>query len=497
MISTDTCALGLLTDLYQLTMAAGYWKNGIDRRETVFHLFFRKNPFAGGYAVACGLQQAIELLQRYRFTAEDVAYLAEQHGNDGAPLFESGFLDTLRDEALACDVDAVPEGTVVFPFEPLLRIRGPLVQCQVLETALLTILNFQTLIATKAARVCQAAAGDRVLEFGLRRAQGLDGGLSASRAAYVGGCAGTSNVLAGKVHGIPIGGTHAHSWVMSFPSEEEAFEAYATALPNNCIFLVDTYDTIEGVKTAIRAGHRLRKRGHEMAGIRLDSGDLLGLSIEARRLLDEAGFPNASVVASNDLEERSIAELKANGARIDVWGVGTKLATAYDQPALGGVYKLGAFRDMSEGDPCAREGDVESAWRPVLKLSEERIKISNPGFQQVRRFSNDDGFVADVIYDKGQGLSEPCSFFDLEGDETAVPANATSEDVLVPVFRGGRPVYEPPPLAAVQARAAEQLALLGDGVRRFDAPERYPVGLDRGLHRLKERLVAELESNKT
>ncbi|MCP4655205.1 MAG: nicotinate phosphoribosyltransferase, partial [bacterium] len=354
----------LLTDLYQLTMACGYWKTGIAERETVFHLFFRENPFGAGFSIACGLEQVIEHLRELRFSDEDLACLADLEGNDGKALFDEGFLDYLGQLALRCDVDAVPEGTAVFPREPLLRIRGPLAQCQILETPLLTLLNFQTLIATKAARVAMAAAGDPVLEFGLRRAQGIDGGTSASRAAFVGGCAGTSNVLAGKRYGIPIKGTHAHSWVMSFASEPEAFAAYARALPNNCVFLVDTYDTLEGVRHAIAMGKWLRERGHEMVGIRLDSGDLATLSCEARKLLDAAGFPKASIVASNDLDEYEIARLKAAGAAIDLWGVGTRLATAYDQPALGGVFKLSAFREAG------------GSWRPVIKLSEERLKIS-------------------------------------------------------------------------------------------------------------------------
>ena len=266
---------------------------------------------------------------------------------------------------------------------------GPILQCQLLETALLNIVNFQTLIATKAARVCHAAAPEPVLEFGLRRAQGIDGAMAASRAAHVGGCAATSNVLAGMRYGIPIKGTHAHSWVMSFDTEEEAFEAYADAMPNNCVFLVDTYDTIEGVRTAVRVGKRLREKGHELAGVRLDSGDLAYLSIEARKILDEGGFPNAAIVASNDLDEQTISSIKQQGGRVSIWGVGTKLVTAFDQPAMGGVYKLGAIRQEN------------GAWRYSLKLSEQPIKVSNPGIQQVRRFRLGTEFIGDMIYNEG------------------------------------------------------------------------------------------------
>ncbi len=464
---------GLLTDLYQLTMAAGYLDAGKADREAVFHLFFRRNPFAGGYALACGLDQVLELLAGFRYAPEDLDYLASLTGNDGRPLFRPEFLAYLDKLELAIDVDAVPEGTAVFPHQPLLRVRGPLAQCQLLETPLLTILNFQTLIATKASRVARAARGDAVLEFGLRRAQGVDGGLSASRAAYVGGCAGTSNVLAGRRFGIPVRGTHAHSWVMSFDGEQEAFDAWARASPNNCIFLVDTYDSRGGIDNAIRAAEALRRRGHEMVGLRLDSGDMVSLSRQARRRLDAAGFPEARIVASNDLDEHRIAELKAAGAAIDVWGVGTRLATAHGESALGGVYKLTAIRD--------RAGE----WSHRLKLSEDEAKISNPGIQQVRRFRKGDRFAGDVIYEETLGLSAP-----------AVPAGAEDdgEDLLVPVVRGGSPVYASPEIDAVRDRSLNQLGRLQESVLRFDDPAVYPVDLDPRLRGLKQRLILDVRT---
>ena len=311
-------SLSLLTDLYQLTMAYGYWKNGLAETEAAFNLFFRRNPFKGGYAIAAGLDAALDLFEGYGFSAEDLAWLESLSGNDDRPLFEREFLDYLGETPLALDVLGVEEGTPVFPHEPLLRVQGPLIQGQLLETALLNVVNFQTLIATKASRICQAAQGEPILEFGLRRAQGVDGALAASRAAYVGGAAATSNVLAGRLYGIPVKGTHAHSWVMTFDEEIEAFEAYAKAMPNNCVFLVDTYDTAEGVKKAIEVAKDLRRRGHEMVGVRLDSGDLTALSIEARELLDAAGFPDAAIVASNDLDEYRITALEEAGAQIDV-----------------------------------------------------------------------------------------------------------------------------------------------------------------------------------
>src|SRR5260221_3585777 len=282
-------SLALLADLYELTMACAYWKSGTTGKEAAFHVAFRQAPFEGGFTVACGLAAVIDYLRTFRFERADLDYLATIPGTDKRPLFERTFLDYLGDLSWSCDVDAVPEGTIVFPHEPLLRVQGPILQAQIVETAILNFLNFQSLIATKAARVCLAAQGEPVIEFGLRRAQGIDGGLTASRAAYIGGCAGTSSLLAGELYGIPVAGTHAHSWVLSFDSELEAFDAYGKAQPNNCVFLVDTYNTLPGIKNAIEAGRKLREQGHELAGIRLVSGDLAFLSIQARQLLDEAG----------------------------------------------------------------------------------------------------------------------------------------------------------------------------------------------------------------
>lgn len=471
--------LTLLTDLYQLTMAYGYWKTERSENEAVFHLFFRQNPFAGGYTVAAGLQYVVDYLQDFQFTPEDVGFLAGLTGNDGEPLFEPDFLSYLSDLRMECDIDAVPEGTVVFPHQPLVRVKGPILQCQILETALLNIVNFQTLIATKAARIVAATHGEPVLEFGLRRAQGIDGALAASRAAYIGGCAATSNVLAGKLFGIPVKGTHAHSWVMSFDDELSAFESYASAMPNNCVFLVDTYDTVEGVRNAIDVGVRLREKGYEMAGVRLDSGDLAYLSIEARQMLDEAGFPDAAIVASNDLDEGIIASLKDQGAKIAIWGVGTKLVTAYDQPALGGVYKLGALQNGS--------GD----WEPKVKLSEQAIKTSTPGSLQVRRFRNGEGALADMIYNELAG--EPTDAIMVDPlDPTRRRRTDTYEthyDLLVPVIRSGDVVYPAEDLAAIRERTKSQLNIFHAGVRRHANPHQYPVGLEEGLHELKTDLI--------
>lgn len=468
----------LLTDLYQLTMAYGYWKSRTHEREAVFHLYFRNNPFHSGFSVCCGLADVIDCLRHFRFDEEELVYLSTLAGGNGEPLFDSGFLNYLRNLRFSCDIDAIPEGTLVFPNDPLIRVRGPIFQGQILETILLNITNFQTLIATKAARVCQAAGDDPVLEFGLRRAQGIDGAMAASRAAYIGGCAATSNVLAGMRYGIPVRGTHAHSWVMSFDTEEEAFQAYADAMPNNCVFLVDTYDTLEGVHTAVRVGRRLREQGHELGGIRLDSGDLAYLSIEARRILDAGGFPKAAVIASNDLDEHIITSLKQQGARIGVWGVGTRLVTAYDQPAMGGVYKLSAIRDG------------EGRWRYTLKLSEQAAKISTPGIQQIRRFRLNGEFVADMIYNEETGDGE--NMIVDPNDMTRskkLPVDAEIEDLLVPIFREGQQVYEEPGIALMRDRTREQLAGFHSGIKRFLNPHLYPVGLEPALHRLKTDLI--------
>jgi nicotinate phosphoribosyltransferase len=474
--------LGLLTDLYQLTMAQAYRSAGRAETEAVFHLFFRSNPFQGGFTVACGLARALELIAAFRFAEEDLRYLAGLAGNDGLPLFQPSFLDELRALHLACDADGVPEGTVVFPYEPLLRVSGPLWQAQLLETALLNAVNFETLIATKAARVALAARGDEVIEFGLRRAQGPDGGLSASRAAFVGGCSATSNVLAGRLLGLPVRGTHAHSFVMAWDGEEEAFAAWADTQPNNAVFLVDTYDTLAGVRRAARVALRLRERGQRPIGIRLDSGDLAYLSIEARRILDEAGLPEMKIVASNDLDEHLIASLKEQGARVDVWGVGTRLVTGGDQPALGGVFKLGAVREP--GQP----------WRHRVKVSEQAAKTSNPGVQQVRRYvARDGGFIADVIFDQETGLDDaPWAVDPLDATRRRRIAPGTPhEDLLVPMVRAGRVVYEAPGPAAAQARAHDQLGRLHAGIKRFVHPHQYPVGLALELFELRTRLVLE------
>ena len=460
-------------------MACGYFKAGVMDDEAVFHVTFRENPFAGQFTVACGLATAIDFLRAFHFKDTEVDYLGSQRGNDGKPLFDSHFLDYLRGLQLNCDIDAMPEGTLVFPNEPLIRVRGPVIQCQLLETALLTILNFQSLIATKAARVCLAAETDDVIEFGLRRAQGVDGGLTAARAAYVGGCAGTSNLRAGERFGIPVSGTQAHSWIMFYDTEIEAFQTYARAMPNNCVFLVDTYNSIDGVRRAIEVARQLRKDGHEMIGVRLDSGDRAALSIETRRMLDEAGFTNAKIVCSGDLDEFVIAEMKKRGAKIDIWGVGTKLTTGQPDAALGGIYKLAAVRKPGE------------RWRYRIKLSDDPEKTSYPGSLQVRRFHQPDGrVIADAIYEIDHAVGEPCGIVDLDDKKTEISLGAKYSDLLVPIFRKGELVYRTPAIEASRERTRDQLSRAPPEILQLNDPQPYKFGLERSLHELRSRLIA-------
>lgn len=456
----------LLTDLYQFTMAYGYWQLGMHEQNANFHLFFRKNPFKGQYALSCGLGSVVEFLQNWRFGAEQLDYLRQLTSPEGEALFPDAFLDYLANLKFTCDLEAVPEGTIVFPNIPLIRIQGPLLQCQLLETPLLNMINFQTLIATKASRVCLAAENDPVIEFGMRRAQGPDGALSASRAAYIGGCVGTSNTLAGQLYDIPVRGTHAHSWVTAFPDEKTAFAAYAKVMPHNSVLLVDTYNTIEGVKNAIEIGKQLRQQGDDLLGVRLDSGDLAALSIKARELLDAAGFEKTIILASNSLDEYIIADLKKQGAKISAWGVGTSLVTAYDQPALDGVYKLSALQNQ------------DGSWEHKLKLSEQSIKTSNPGRQQVRRFFKEGKVVTDVIYDIELGIDN--TLFDHDD----------YLDLLTPVFQQGHVVAQTSSIHLIREKAKAAVDTFNH-IRQNIAPS---TELEKSLLSLKNKIIRERSS---
>ncbi|MCC5930228.1 MAG: nicotinate phosphoribosyltransferase [Cyclobacteriaceae bacterium] len=475
--------MSLLTDLYQLTMAYGYWKTGKSDTTAVFNLFFRHNPYKGGFTLACGLEYILEFLSNFRFTSDDATYLSTLKDTKGQPLFEDAFLDYLLSMEFNCDVDAIPEGTVVFPHEPLIRVSGPVIQAQLIETPLLNMVNFQTLIATKAARIRQACGNAPVMEFGLRRAQGIDGALAASRAAYIGGCDTTSNVEAGKLFGIPLSGTHAHSWVMTFEDEQKAFDAYADAMPGNCVLLVDTFNVEKGIERAIATGKRLQAVGQKLLAIRIDSGDLAYLSRKARQMLDDAGLTDTKIVASNDLDEYIVKSLQEQESSIDMWGIGTKLITAYDQPALGGVYKLAALKDAS------------GTWRPKIKLSEQSLKINIPGRLQVRRFFQSDELRADMIFDESKSPCSECYIID-PMDPTRrkkiFAKDYETTDLLIPVIKKGRQVYTSPDLTEIRKAAMQNVHQLHKSIRRFINPHQYVVGLEYDLYRTRENLILKL-----
>ncbi|MBE6472439.1 MAG: nicotinate phosphoribosyltransferase [Coriobacteriaceae bacterium] len=474
-----------LTDLYQLTMAQGYLDHGMGDTQACFHMYFRNYPFKGGYAIACGMDQLAELVETYRFTDEDIAYLEALPAPGGGKLFHERFLQYLADFRLSVDIDAVHEGTPVFPNEPLVRVCGPILECQLIETPLLNCVNFETLVATKSARVCQAA-GAPVAEFGLRRAQGAAGGVWASRAAVVGGCASTSNVLAGRMFDIPVSGTHAHSWVMSFPDELTAFRAYAQSFPNNCVLLVDTYDVEQGVRNAITVGLEMRERGERLSGIRIDSGDLTWLSKMARRMLDEAGLTDCGIVLSNDLDEYTIRSIRQEGVDVMSWGVGTKLACAYDQPTLGGVYKLSA----------TRKGDGE-AWVDHIKISESVQKLTTPGVLDVRRYYSEDGRIAgDMVFDTNAPVNEKEVIVDpYDSLRRKKLAGKRYETLLKPLARSGKCVLEAEARNAMEARrrTMEGLETLDETQKRLLNPHTYPVGLERGLFERRGALVAKMK----
>lgn len=476
----DLDSYTLLTDLYQLSMAYGYYKSGRKDEVGVFNLFFRKNPFQGNYVVSCGLNKVIEYIENFNFSSSDIKYLKSINGNDDKPLFDSEFLKYLSNIKFEGDIDAIEEGRIVFPHEPLLRLKAPIIIGQLLETTLLNIVNFHSLIATKTSRITKSAGNDPVLEFGLRRAQGFDGALSATYSSIVGGAAATSNVLAGKLFDIPVKGTHAHSWIMSFSSEEEAFTTYADIMPNNCVFLVDTYDTLKGVEKAILVAKDLEKSGSKMIGIRLDSGDLADLSIKARQLLDKSGFSQAKIFASNDLDEYRVKKLKELGAKIDVWGIGTKLVTAYDQPALGGVYKLAALSKDN------------ITWDYKIKKSEDLIKVSNPGILQVSRYVKDNKFCFDVI--ENENFKSESMYIPFNSTEALpISKSLNVEKLLKPIYKSGKLVYEQKsPMQSNMLRVSD-LSMLESSISVNEKSKKeYSVGLEKSLYELKLKLLKDL-----
>ena len=474
-------SLGLLTDIYQLTMCYGYWKKGIHQKPSSFNLFFRNNPFKGAYSVSCGLDYVIDYLNNFKFSKEDISYLSNLKTENGKKLFENKFLEFLKEFRFECDLDAIEEGRIVFPNEPLLRITGPLYQCQLLETALVNIINFQSLIATKSSRMYLVAKGDPILEFGLRRAQGIDGSLSASRASYIGGCSKTSNVLAGKIFNIPVSGTHSHSWVLAFDSEVSAFQNYAQVMPDNCVLLVDTYETMKGVKNAIIVAKELEKRNKKLFGIRIDSGDLAYLSKKARKLLDKENLEYVKIIASNDLDEFILESLKHQKAKISVWGIGTKLITAFDNPSLGAVYKLSALKND------------RGKWEKKLKLSEQKIKINNPGVHQVRRFIKDGIFNGDMIYDTSSSIIKE-KMID-PNDSTKFKKfkeESDYEELLKKIFKKGNLVYKSPKIDQIKKKLHIDLERLDNSHKRLDNPHVYPVGLEESLFIERKKMILSL-----
>ncbi len=481
----DKRNLTLLTDLYQLTMMNGYLKHERNEEIAVFDVFFRQNDMIT-YSLACGLEQVVEYVLNLNFGDEEIAYL------DSLGIFSREFLEYLRRFKFTGDIYAVPEGTVVFPGEPILTVKAPILQAQLVETAILNIMNFQTLIATKSAKICYAAGSDLVMEFGLRRAQAPDAGIYGARAAVIGGCGSTSNVLAGKMFDIPVSGTHAHSWVMNFKDEYTAFMEYAKVYPENTLLLVDTYDTLnQGVPNAIKVFDYLKENGYKPRGIRLDSGDLAYLSKKARDMLDKAGYPDTIICASGDLDEYSINSLKNQGAKINSWGVGTRLITSADMPALGGVYKLAAIID--------KDGNVT----PKIKLSNNTAKITNPGFKDIYR-----------VYDKSTGKAEADVIFlrgEKEIDESkplilthpterwkkTTYENYEIRTLQVEIIKGGKLVYNLPTLKEIKEYAKKELESFWDEYKRLDRPHLYKVDLSDGLYELKRSLLEKIRGTKS
>lgn len=472
-----TVNLTMLTDLYQLTMINGYYKKGMHEDIAVFDVFFRKNVCEGGYTIACGVDEIVQYIKHLKFKESDLKYLKSLN------LFDDEFIEFLRGFEFTGDIYAVEDGTVMFPGEPIMIVKAPLYQAQLVETATLSIVNFMTLIATKASRVCNAAKGDPVLEFGLRRAQGPEAGLYGAKAAIIGGCAGTSNVLTGKMFNVPISGTHAHSWVQKFDTELDAFRAYADMYPESCLLLIDTYNVLEsGIKNAITVFNELREKGYKPIGVRLDSGDLAYLSKEVRKRLDEAGFKDAKITASNDLDEYTITSLKQEGAEIDSWGVGTKLITSYDYPSLGGVYKLAAATDGS--------GELI----PKIKISENPEKINNPGFKKVIRIYNTNGKAeADVIMlnDEIIDNTKPLELFDpVYTWKRKVYKDYEIRELLTPLFIDGKYVRKTRSVEEVKKYAQTELNSIWDQYKRIKNPHLYKVDLSEKLWTLKNDMVA-------
>ncbi len=479
--------LTLLTDLYEITMMQGYYRTG-NREVVVFDMFYRDNPSGGGYAIACGLEQVIDYIKNLQFTTDDIRYL------ESVGMFDEDFLKYLSTFRFSGSIYAVPEGTIIFPREPIVKVIAPIMEAQLVETAILNMINHQSLIATKASRVCDAAKGDGVMEFGLRRAQGPDSGIFGARAAVIGGCNGTSNVLAGQTFNIPVKGTHAHSWIMSFPDEYTAFKAYAELYPNACTLLVDTYDTLQsGVPNAIRIFTEMRDAGMDLKnyGIRMDSGDLAYLSKKARQMLDDAGFSDAVITASNDLDEYLIETLKSQGAKITSWGVGTSLITSKDWPAFGGVYKLAAIQSAN------------GEFLPKIKLSENTEKVTNPGNKELYRiYDKETGKIhADLICLAGETFDPEQNLTLFDPVDTwkrtrLTGGTYTMRSLLTQIFDEGKCVYTSPTVLEIREICQKEKETLWDETRRFVNPAEVYVDLSEALYRMRQQVLNELSAEK-
>ncbi len=473
--------LTLLTDLYQITMMNGYFLKGRHEQVAIFDLFFRQNKLIT-YSLAAGLEQIVDYVLNLNFGEDEIEYLRSLN------LFGEDFLQYLANMKFTGDIYAVPEGTVVFPYEPILTVKAPIIQAQLIETAILNMMNHQTLIASKAAKVCKAAEGDNVLEFGLRRAQGPDAGIYGARAAIIGGCTSTSNVLAGQMFDVKVSGTHAHSWVMNFPSEYEAFKAYAQIYPDSALLLVDTYNTLKsGVPNAIKVFDELKAAGHKPMGIRLDSGDLAYLSKKARKMLDEAGYPDTIICASGDLDEYSISSLKSQGATISLWGVGTKLITSSEMPALGGVYKLAGMVN--------EDGTIE----PKIKLSDNSVKITNPGFKTIYRVYVNGKAEADVIClrDEKIDTSKPLTLYHpTERWKCITFENYEIRELSVKIIENGKLCYDLPKLKDIAKYAKQEMETFWEEYTRIDNPHIYKVDLSDELYELKTSMIKEIRGDK-
>ena len=478
MNTAEKLNMTMLCDFYELTMGNGYFRNGYKDRITYFDVFFRKVPDQGGFAIAAGLEQLIDYIENLHFSEEDIAYLR------GRNLFCEEFLDYLRNFRFTGDIYAIPEGTPVFPREPLVVVRAPSIEAQLIETFTLLTINHQSLIATKANRICRAANGRTVLEFGSRRAQGADAAIIGARAAYIGGCAGTACTISDQLYGVPAGGTMAHAWVQMFDTEYEAFKTYCETYPTNATLLVDTYNTLKsGVPNAIRAFNEvLRPMGISKCGIRLDSGDMAYLSQKARKMLDEAGWPECQISVSNSLDERLIQNLFLQGAQIDMFGVGERMITAKSEPVFGGVYKLTAVEN--------EKGELI----PKIKCSENVEKITIPHFKKVYRLYNKDNgkAIADymTVHDEVVDENEPLMLFDPYATwKTKNVCNFQARELLVPVFLNGKKVYESPALKDIQTYCKQQVNTLWDEIKRFDNPQTYYVDLSQKLWDIQQELL--------